>query len=60
MPRFTKTKLIWDVIRGYMKSGFKDPVAIKKQDPKDNPMDGKKRKLSAGLFGSIEADHSTS
>lgn len=25
-----------------MKSGFKDPIAIKKQDPKDKPVDGKK------------------
>lgn len=25
-----------------MKSGFKDPVAIKKQEPKDKPVDGKK------------------
>lgn len=25
-----------------MKSGFKDPIAIKKQDPKDHPQDGKK------------------
>ena len=25
-----------------MKSGFKDPTAIKKQDPKDKPVDGKK------------------
>ncbi len=25
-----------------MKSGFKDPDAIKKQDPKDKPVDGKK------------------
>ena len=24
-----------------MKSGFKDPIAIKKQDPKDKPVDGK-------------------
>lgn len=24
-----------------MKSGFKDPTAIKKQDPKDRPEDGK-------------------
>lgn len=24
-----------------MKSGFKDPIAIKKQDPKDHPKDGK-------------------
>ena len=25
-----------------MKTGFKDPTAIKKQDPKDKPVDGKK------------------
>jgi hypothetical protein len=25
-----------------MKSGFKDPTSIKKQDPKDHPQDGKK------------------
>lgn len=25
-----------------MKSGFKDPISIKKQDPKDHPVDGKK------------------
>ena len=25
-----------------MKSGFKDPTAIKKQEPKDKPVDGKK------------------
>jgi hypothetical protein len=25
-----------------MKSGFKDPIAIKKQSPKDHPVDGKK------------------
>ena len=25
-----------------MKSGFKDPDAIKKQEPKDKPLDGKK------------------
>lgn len=25
-----------------MKSGFNDPIAIKKQDPKDQPVDGKK------------------
>jgi hypothetical protein len=25
-----------------MKTGFKDPIAIKKQDPKDHPVDGKK------------------
>lgn len=25
-----------------MKSGFKDPIAIKKQSPKDHPKDGKK------------------
>lgn len=25
-----------------MKSGFRDPVAIKKQDPKDHPVDGKR------------------
>lgn len=25
-----------------MKSGFKDPIAIKKQSPKDHPEDGKK------------------
>lgn len=24
-----------------MKSGFKDPIAIRKQDPKDKPVDGK-------------------
>jgi hypothetical protein len=24
-----------------MKSGFKDPIAIKKQSPKDKPVDGK-------------------
>jgi hypothetical protein len=24
-----------------MKSGFKDPTAIKRQEPKDKPMDGK-------------------
>ncbi len=24
-----------------MKTGFKDPIAIKKQDPKDHPQDGK-------------------
>ena len=24
-----------------MKTGFKDPTAIKKQDPKDKPVDGK-------------------
>lgn len=24
-----------------MKSGFKDPISIKKQDPKDKPIDGK-------------------
>jgi hypothetical protein len=24
-----------------MKSGFKDPISIKKQDPKDRPEDGK-------------------
>jgi len=24
-----------------MKSGFKDPTAVKKQDPKDHPIDGK-------------------
>lgn len=28
--------------RGYMKSGFKDPIEIKKQSPKDKPNDGKK------------------
>jgi hypothetical protein len=25
-----------------MKSGFKDPTSIKKQNPKDHPVDGKK------------------
>ena len=25
-----------------MKTGFKDPIAIKKQEPKDKPVDGKK------------------
>lgn len=25
-----------------MKSGFKDPIAIKKQNPKNHPVDGKK------------------
>lgn len=25
-----------------MKSGFNDPIAVKKQDPKDHPGDGKK------------------
>ena len=28
--------------RGIMKSGFKDPTSIKKQEPKDHPKDGKK------------------
>lgn len=29
------------VIRGKMKTGFKDPCAIKSQTPKDKPKDGK-------------------
>ena len=30
------------LLRGNMKSGFKDPTAIKNQKPQDEPQDGKK------------------